>query len=388
MIGEKAPELRSLRLMRGESLWRLEEREQAEVEFAAALARQPDELAALIDRANAFETLGLRDRAEADLAEAARRKPDDPRPWVARGRLLAGRGNGPQADGAYVRAAGLAPGRLDPFLEAGWWVAGPYPDDMNQPQPPEEDPDPSRPVAGETGTPMRWRPACVNEDRYLNLGLYSVRPRSSVYAMTHLASDRERTAMLCLNGGDRVRVWLNGRIVFDGDQPHNYHLGPEFLAPVTLRSGRNTLLVRVSDGSGNHRLRLRSVDFELDQAYLLAEFGRWSEAADAFDRADRRGQFLHPWARAHQVEFLAALGDRDRYLRAASLLVDFDGPVHPDPFDVALAVGMIPNTLISPDRLVELAHQGVDVNRAQDWRMIPLGLACYRAGAIARRSTT
>ncbi len=380
MIGERSPELRSLRLMRGEALWRLEERERAEVEFAAAIARAPDELAALIDRAHAFETLGLRDRADADLAEATRRKPDDPRPWVARGRLLAGRGNGSEVDGAYVRAAGLAPGRLDPFLEAGWWVAGPYSDDMNRSEPPEKDPDPSRPVAGETGTPMRWKPACANEDRYLNLGDYCGRPRSSVYAMTHLASDRERTAVLCLSGGDRVRVWLNGRVVFDGDQPHSYHLGPEFLAPVTLRAGRNTLLARVSHESGGHQLRLRSADFELDHAYLLAEFGRWSGAADAFDRADRRGQFLHPWARAHQVELLAALGDRDRYLRAAALLVDFDGPVHPDPFDVALAVGMVPNTLVSPDRLVELANEGVGRNPAEDWRRIALGLACYRAG--------
>ena len=388
MLGETAPELRSLRLMRGDAFWRLGEREQAEAEFAAAIARAADEVAALIDRARAFETLGLRDRADADLAEAARRKPDDPRPWVARGRLLAERGNGPGADEAYTRAARLGPGRLDPFLEAGWWVAGPYPDDMNQPQPPEEHPDPARPVAGETGTPMRWKPACVNEDRFLQLGLYSERPRSSVYAMTHLASDRERTAMLCLGGGDRVRVWLNGRLVFDGDQPHTYHLGPEFLAPVTLRAGRNTLLVRVSHGSGGHRLRLRSEDFELDRAYLLAEFGRWSEAADLFDRADRRGQFLHPWAKAHQVELLAALGDRDRYLRAAAVLADFDGPIHPDPFDVALAVGMMPNTLVSPERLIELASQGVAVNPAAGLANDSTGPGLLSCRALSRGPRT
>ena len=159
--------------MRADAFWRLGEREHAEAEFAAAIARAPDEVAALVDRARAFEALGLRDRALADLAEAARRKPDDPRPWVARGRLLAERGDGPGADAAYARAAGLAPGRLDPFLEAGWWVVGPYAEDMNQPQPPEDDPDPSRPVAGEPGSPLRWKPAAVNEDRYLDLVPYS-----------------------------------------------------------------------------------------------------------------------------------------------------------------------------------------------------------------------
>ncbi len=332
-----------------------------------------------MDRARAFETLGQRDRAFADLDEAARRKADDPRPWVARDDCSPS-GDGPGADDAYARAARLAPGRLDPFLEAGWWVAGPYPEDMDQPQPPEADPDPGRPVASETGTPRRWNPAGVNEDRYLTLGPLAGQPRSSVYAMTHLASDRERTALLCVSGAARFRIWLNGRLVFNSDQPHVYHYGPEYLAPVTLRAGRNTLLARVSHGSGGHGLRLRTDDFELDHAYFLAEFGRWPEAADLFDRADRRGQFLHPWPRTRQVELLAALGDRDRYLHAAARLADFDGGVSSDPFDVALAVGIMPNTLVSPDRLIEIASQGVALKPDQTWRKNALGLACYRAG--------
>ncbi len=380
LLGETAPELRNLRLMRGEALWRLGEREEAEAELAAAVARAPDEVAALIDRAAAFERLGLRDRALADLAEAARRKPDDPRPWVARGRLLAGRGYGPGADAAYARAAGLAPGRLDPFLEAGWWVAGPYPDDMNLPQPPEENPDPARPVEGETGSPLRWKPACVNEDRNLRLDLLAGRPGSSVYAMTHLASDRERTAMLCFSGGDRVRVWLNGRVVFDGDQPHAYHLGPEFLVPVTVRAGRNTLLVRVSHNSGGCSLRLRTEDLELDHGSILAEFGRWSEAADSYDRAEERGEFLHPWTKARQIELVAALGDRDRYLKTAAQFADWSGSIPPDRYDVARTLGLMPNDLVSPDRLVEVARKGVAANPAESWRTIALGLAYYRAG--------
>ena len=255
----------------------------------------------------------------ADLAEAARRKPDDPRPWVVRGRLLAERGDGPGADAAYARAAGLAPGRLDPFLEAGWWVAGPYPEDMNQPQPPEEDPDPARPVAGETGTPLRWKPACVNEDRYLHLGPFAGRPRSSVYAMTHLASDRERTAMLCLSGGDRVRVWLNGRARLRRGSAAR--LSSRAGIPGARHAPRRT---EHAAREGEPRLgrppscasapRISSWIARI----FLAEFGRWSEAADLFDRADRRGQFLHPWPKARQVELLAALGDRDRYLRAAA----------------------------------------------------------------------
>jgi serine/threonine protein kinase/Tfp pilus assembly protein PilF len=380
VLGEKAREVRALRLLRGAALWRLHEREQAEAEFAAARAGALEEIAGLVSRARTFETLGLHDRADADLAEAARQKPDDPRPWVMRGKLFAERGQGKAADAAYARAAQLAPGRLDPFLKAGWWIAGPYPEDMSQPQPPELDPDPSRTVAGVTSTPLRWRPAGVNEDRYVFLAPFAGRPAASVYALTHIASDRDRTALLCLSGRDRLHIWLNGRIVFDSTQSNTYRAGPEFLVPVSLRAGRNTLLVRVSHSSDGHDLRLRSDDFELDRAYLTAEFGRWPEAAKLLDQADDRHQILHPWPMARRAELLAALGDKDRYLRTAALLADFDGAARPDPYDVAITLGLMPNDLVSHDRLIEIARQAVALNQSETWRQSSLALAYYRAG--------
>ena len=126
---------------------------------------------------------------------------------------------------------------------------------MSQPQPPEEGPDPSRAVAGESHTPLRWRPAAVNQDRFVSLAPFAGRAATSVYALTHLVSNRERTAVLCLSGGERLRVWLNDRVVFDSTQPNTYRAGPEFIVPVSLRAGRNTLLVRVSHSSEGHGLR-------------------------------------------------------------------------------------------------------------------------------------
>jgi tetratricopeptide (TPR) repeat protein len=133
LLSEPTPEVRALRLLRADALWRLRETKQAESELAASVAGAPDEVAALIERARTFEGLGLHDRADADLTLATSRKPDDPRPWVMKGRLLAKRGQGIAADEAYARAAALAPGRLDPFLEAGWWVVGPFVEDMARP---------------------------------------------------------------------------------------------------------------------------------------------------------------------------------------------------------------------------------------------------------------
>jgi tetratricopeptide (TPR) repeat protein len=169
-------------------------------------------------------------------------------------------------------------------------------------------------------------------------------------------------------------------LVFDSTQSNTYRPGPEFLAPVSLRAGRNTLLVRVGHSSDGSLLRLRADDFELDRAYLTAEFGRWPEAASLFDQADERNQLLHPWPIARRAELLAALGEKDRFLRTAARLADFGGSTRPDPYDFATTLGLMPNDLVSHDRLIEIAHQAIAWNPSETWRRRALGLAYYRAG--------
>ena len=64
-------------------------------------------------------------------------------------------------------------------------------------------------------------------------------------------------------------------------------------------------------------------------------------------------EFLHPWPLARRAELLAALGERDRYLRAAARLVDFDGATRPDPYEVAMSLWAHPQRSRqprSPDR--------------------------------------
>ena len=98
------------------------------------------------------------------------------------------------------------------------------------------------------------------------------------------------------------------------------------------------------------------------------------------DQADQRGQFLHPWPLARRTELLAALGETDRYLRAAARLADFDGAAQPDRTDVAIALGLMPNDLVSPDRLIEIAREGIASKPSETWRRSSLALAYYRAG--------
>ncbi len=340
----------------------------------------PTLLVRSIDRAWIFEGLGLRDRSMADLALAARRRTDDPRPWVAKGRLLAARGLQSEADQAYAHAAAIAPGRLDPFLEAPWWVVAHYPVLMNWQSRPEEDHDPSRMVTAESGALERWKPANVTPDRSIRLARLAGVANSSVYALAHLYSASDRTALFCLSVTGAARVWLNGRVIFNPDQPSTDVPGLDHIFPAALRAGRNTLLVRVSNTALAHWLRFRSDDFELVRAHLLAESARWQEAADLFDRAEKRGQFLDAWTKGRQVDVLAALGEDDRYRRAAARLADWDGPLRSDPHDFDLPLALLPNDVLSPERLVEIARASIAMKPDEPWRKPPLALALYRAG--------
>src|SRR5262249_23497577 len=83
----------------------------------------------------------------------ARLRPSDTRLWIERARALTLQGRTEQADAAFAHVAAVAGGDLQIFLDAGWWVVGPYPSDLAATCPPESSPDPSQPVNGVPFTP-------------------------------------------------------------------------------------------------------------------------------------------------------------------------------------------------------------------------------------------
>src|SRR5262249_17083066 len=85
------------------------------------------------------------------FARAAEDHPKDGLFQIAAGRHFAWRGQSKKAEAAYSRAAALLSKEQNRFIEAGWWVAGPYPEDLKTFCSPEKDPDPSRPAAGSSG---------------------------------------------------------------------------------------------------------------------------------------------------------------------------------------------------------------------------------------------
>ena len=140
--GQPAPEVPWIRLVQGLAHARIGKPDKAEVDFAAAVEARPDDPRVWIARGRIFAELGQHDRAEADFAKAISLAPNDPHTLIARGRYLAERGNHQAADEDFAKAAELSADELNVFPESGWWVAGPYPVDVNLACSPEENQSP------------------------------------------------------------------------------------------------------------------------------------------------------------------------------------------------------------------------------------------------------
>jgi tetratricopeptide (TPR) repeat protein len=374
---------------------------EAEADFQAAAALGPDDPEIWWVRGRLFDQLGKQDRAEADFAKVLALGAGDAKIWIARGRYLAERGRHPKADAAFARAATRAAEQLHQFIEAGWWVVGPYPEDLRMPCPPEKDPDPSRPVAAVGKTPgsggkaakagphtLNWQYAPTGQFGQVELGpLFNNADHISAYALTYVASPEERSAML-LVGGEAVRVWLNGRLVHENTPGFWWEWSLDQV-PVTLRAGRNTLLVKVSKSIKTHTLALRLADSPIDRGRILAELGLWEEAALLL--AKGYGREAIGWEEIERSQVQATLclasGNVEEYRRQCEHVLDQYARA-PNPnaaFLVARAYGLTPEGLGDPARLVRVAKEGLTPPHDQElWRQFCLGLVYYRAGRFER----
>src|SRR5262249_19703586 len=151
------------------------------------------------------------------------RRGDDARSWIQWGHILVEHGHNKRADTAYARAAELSPDNPTQFLASGWWVVGPYDEQMEVLCPPElGDTDPTKLLPGEVDMPYQWKILPINADFYCDLKPISVRERASAYALAHVYSPREQGRLMSVWCDDKARVWLNGALVFDSES----HLVP------------------------------------------------------------------------------------------------------------------------------------------------------------------
>jgi tetratricopeptide (TPR) repeat protein len=224
---------------------------------------------------------------EPALAQLEKLTEAEPGNWThrfARGRLLARLGQWDRAAADFDRAAKLQVKNAPRWIQAGWWVVGPYPDDLRAAFPPEKDPDPNRAVATSIdqangqANELHWQSAHTEKDGRLDLGaMFNAAEFISAYALTRVYSMSDQDVVLLVGSDDEVRVWLNGALVHE--YPHRRGAAPkQDYVPVRLKTGWNTVLAKVVNGVGWHALYLDISDDPGDRGRAYGVKGQWDKA--------------------------------------------------------------------------------------------------------------
>ena len=176
------------------------------------------------------------------------------------------------------------------WRRAGGWP-GPTRQALELSCPPEFDPDPSKPIAAvNEPRSLKWQSVSFAADT-ASIGMESAfagRQRVSLYALTYVYAQQARSAALILSTGEGpVRLWVNGRLAFEGYACWKGGFDSEAHIPIALKAGRNTLLIKTQH-VGSFWCHCRFDDDPTQKAMNLLHLGLWSEAADALAEADRR----------------------------------------------------------------------------------------------------
>jgi WD40 repeat protein len=164
------------------------------------------------------------------------------------------------------------------WLTLGYWVVGPYPDNLDAGYGPEIDPDTGHPAPGPggEGSPalIGWRPADLHASGFIDFGqLFDHAEHISAYAVLRIYSPHPQAVAILLGSDDQNRVWLNGKRIHD-----SLYVGPAIpdneAAPATLAPGWNTLLTRVVNVTGARALYLRLSDAPADLQRAQDQVGK------------------------------------------------------------------------------------------------------------------
>ncbi len=200
--------------------------------------------------------------------------------------MLALNGQDAKADADFQAAARLAPDNPQLFLEAGWWVAGPYPKNFDKAGALEKSraPDPSKPAPPSKNETLRWHEIPTEPKGFVDFGKLFKADNVVAYAMTVVYSTERREVVVLAGSDDAARVWINGKQAYDLWS----FTAPESRAGLfTLEAGRNAIVAKVSNDTKEHGLSLRFGTMPVDFGRAFAEAKKWPEAADEFAKSFR-----------------------------------------------------------------------------------------------------
>jgi len=152
-----------------------------------------------------------------------------------------------------------------------WYLAGPFPnpgekwDGFETVYPPEQGVDLQATYTGANGVKVGWQRTLEAGTPPLGAGAIDLAARYQpsdnmcAYAYTKVISDRERDAVVLGGSDDTLQVWVNGKNVISHKIGRAVQLDND-RAPIHLKQGENSLLVKVCNGGGGWGFVLRLAD--------------------------------------------------------------------------------------------------------------------------------
>jgi WD40 repeat protein/serine/threonine protein kinase/tetratricopeptide (TPR) repeat protein len=217
-----------------------------------------------------------------------------------RGAIRTRQGQWTKAAADFDQAMRLGPkdDSSTPWFVSPWWVAGPYPNALDFPYPPESGGWVVRWLGGSrvttqppnhpTTQPVTWHLVNAGPDDALNLGWYfHLKQNICGYALQRIYVPSQRQAGILFNATQTIRLWLNGTLVYHRAVAHGPSATSECIT-VSLKRGWNTLLAKVGSQSRDHGLELRLSDDPVEMARVFELRQQWEQALDQWDRAVAR----------------------------------------------------------------------------------------------------
>jgi hypothetical protein len=193
--------------------------------------------------------------------------PKDSTNWRIRAEIHAGMKDWSAAEEDLRKYLALRP--TERWCIMGFWVVGPYPEDLHAHYSPENNPDPGTHVpALDTVEPaqtfLNWQRVPLNSAGFVNFSpLFGNAEHISAYALLKVYCPKEAKVAILLGSDDQVRLWLNGSQIHE-NLVQRRAMPDDDVVPATLAAGWNTLLARVVNVTGEHALYLRLSDAAAD----------------------------------------------------------------------------------------------------------------------------
>lgn len=137
-----------------------------------------------------------------------------------------------------------------------FWVAGTFPREFREVQPPEQNPDPKATYQNPAGEKIAWQLRSTEPNGYLDLQAIFKKDRVAVYALTYVYSPKKQKVQMLTGSDDMLRVWIGGKLVHEIER-NRQAVADEDKFDVELPEGWSPVLAKVVNGVATHGLFLR-----------------------------------------------------------------------------------------------------------------------------------